>query len=259
MVINIAQLEVFMLILARMAGIFIQAPFLSTRTIPPLVKTALCVWIAAVLWFVIPLKGPLPPDTFTFLLALVNEIIIGYLIGLTCHLIFIAVQAAGDIMDLQMGMSIATVVSPTTGGTVSVVGMLAFMVALVVFVIANGHHLILSSFHQSFRLLPLATPVALNGAPLVMQIIELGRGLFLTAVQLAAPAVLMIFLSDFSFGIVSRVAPQVNVFMLGFQVKPSLGFTAILLTSPILVRRVSDLIEKMGEEMIKLLMVLRPS
>jgi flagellar biosynthetic protein FliR len=258
MIITIAQLVVFLLIFARIVGIFIQAPILSTRLIPAYVKVTLSIWVAVALWFVVPLKAAIPPDMPTMALALVNEVMLGFLIGFVCNLIFYAVQAAGDIMDLQMGMSIATVVSPTTGGVVSVVGMLAFFLALAVFVAADGHHMILSSFNQSFKLLPLAAPLNFADGRIVMQIIEVVKGLWLTAVQLAAPIVLLIFLSDFSFGIVSRVAPQVNVFMLGFQVKPSLGFLGILLALPLLVRHITSLIARMGDEMLKLLVALKP-
>jgi len=258
MIINLAQLVIFVLIFARIVGIFILAPVLGSRLVPATIKISLCVWISIVLWFVIPIKGALPVDPVTFIMALVNEVMLGFIIGFICYVIFSIIQSAGDIMDLQMGMSIATVVSPTTGGVVSVVGILAFSFALAVFVAVNGHHIILSAFHNSFRLLPLATPLQFGSARAVLQFIELGRTFWLIAVQLAAPIVLLIFISDFTFGIVSRVAPQVNVFMLGFQVKPSLGFTGILLTLPLLSRHIVNLVGKMGEEMLKLMSILKP-
>jgi flagellar biosynthetic protein FliR len=211
-----------------------------------------------VLWFVVPLKGPIPTDLLLFIFALVNEVLIGFIIGFICQLIFAAIQAAGDIMDLQMGMSIATVVSPTTGGVVSLVGLLAFMLGLLIFLLANGHHLIFSALQQSFRLLPLAAPINLGGVNFMTQLIELGRGMWLIAVQLSAPVILLLFLTDFAFGIVSRVAPQVNVFMLGFQVKPSIGLAAILLTMPLFVRHIVALVEKMGAEVLRVMVALRP-
>ena len=161
-------------------------------------------------------------------------------------------------MDLQMGMSIATVISPTTGGVVSLVGMLAFMLGLAIFLIANGHHLILSAFEQSFRMLPIAMPINLFSVSFITQLIELGRGLWLTAIQLSAPVVLLLFLTDFAFGIVSRVAPQVNVFMLGFQVKPTVGLAVIVLTMPLFIRHVVGLIEAMGTQVLTVMASLKP-
>jgi len=258
MIITLEQLEVFLLILARVAGIFIEAPVLSTRTIPATIKVALAIWISMVLWFVVPLKGPLPTDLLIFVLALANEVLIGFIIGFVCFLIYAAIQAAGDIMDLQMGMSIATVMSPTTGGVVSLIGLLAFMLGTVIFLVANGHHLVLSAFVQSFRILPLSMPVNPANVNFMTQVIELGRGFWLVAVQLSAPVVLLLFLTDFAFGIVSRVAPQVNVFMLGFQVKPTIGFVAILLVMPLFVRHIVGLIEKIGAELLRTMVFLKP-
>lgn len=258
MIITVAQLEVFMLIIARMAGLFAETPVLGSRLIPFPVKVTLAIWIAVVLWFVVPISGPLPPDLPTFVLAIINEMLIGLVIGFICFVIFSAVQAAGDLIDLQMGLSIATVISPTTGGITSIVGAMAFMLGTTIFIALDGHHLILSSFEQSFRLLPLAAPIKFTSGNLLMQMIEILRTFWLIAIQLSAPIILLIFLSDFAFGIVSRVAPQVNVFMLGFQVKPALGLAGFLLILPLLSRHISDMIAKMGEEILKALMILKP-
>ncbi len=257
MVINIEQLEVFLLILTRIGGIFVSAPVLSIRSIPGWIKTTIAVWVAVALWFVIPIPAVLPPNNLTLVFALINELLLGFLIGFVCTLIFEAIRAAGDLMDLQMGLSIATIVSPITGGVVSVVGQLAFIIALVFFFILDGHHMILSAFHQSFRMLPLGVPINIFSDKLVVQLMELGGALWSTALQIAIPVLLIIFLSDFTFGIVSRVAPQVNVFMLGFQVKPSLGLIGIIFILPLFVRQIFNLFEKMGEEMLKLFISLK--
>jgi len=258
MIITLAQLDVFLLIVARMAGLFAETPVLGSRLIPIPVKVALAIWTSIVLWFVVPLTTALPPDLPTLILALVNEFLIGLLIGFVCFVIFSAVQAAGDLIDLQMGLSIATVISPTTGGVTSIVGTLAFMLGTTIFVVLNGHHMILSAFEQSFRLLPLVTPIKFSGGNLVMEMLSITRTFWLIGLQLSAPVILLIFLSDFSFGIVSRVAPQVNVFMLGFQVKPALGLMGFLLVIPLLGRHITDMIALMGEEILKVLTMVKP-
>jgi len=92
---------------------------------------------------------------------------------------------------------------------------------------------------------------------IVLQFISLGSSLWLTAVKLAAPIILLIFLTDFAFGIVSRVAPQVNVFQLGFQLKPVVGLFGISLIAPFLIRYIAKLIEVIGEELIKFLQFIK--
>jgi flagellar biosynthetic protein FliR len=252
MIISVQQIVIFLFILGRIAGVFIQAPIFNSRSFPIFAKTAFAIWLSIVLWFVTPIHNTLPDSVFAFILALVFEVAIGFIIGFICNIIFIAVQSAGEIMDMQMGLSVATALDPIFGAVISVIGKLAFYTALIIFIAADGHHLILSAFHQSFTALPVGKLANLSSPNLALQIIELSSTLWVTAIKLAAPAILLIFLSDFSFGIVSRVAPQVNVFMLGFQVKPLLGIFAILMSLPFIVKYINRLIEFMAEQMVLL-------
>lgn len=209
----------------------------------------MAVWLSIILWFVTPVYQSFPATLFGFLLALVFEVAVGFLIGFVCNLIFIAVQSAGEIMDLQMGLSVATALDPVFGSVISIIGKLTFFTALIVFVTADGHHLIFSAFHQSFTALPVGKLANFSSPHLATQLIGLGSLLFATAIKLAAPAILIIFLSDFSFGIVSRVAPQVNVFMLGFQVKPSLGLLGFLISLPFIIKYINKLLEVMLQQL----------
>ena len=250
MIINVGQLAIFFLILARIAGIFIQAPILNSRSIPFLIKSAMVTWITIVLWFTTPIAATLPNSLFQFALTLASEVAIGFTIGFICNIIFTAIQAGGSIIDLQMGLSVATALDPTFGATISIVGRLCFYTGIFVFVVANGHHLIFSALHQSFTVLPAGTMANFGSPELAQIMIALGSTLWLTAIKLAAPVVLLIFLSDFTFGIVSRVAPQVNVFMLGFQVKPLLGAFGIMMSLPFMIKHMNRLIEYMAEQLI---------
>jgi flagellar biosynthetic protein FliR len=258
MIISQLQLTVFFLIFARLAGLFIMAPAFSARTIPTLGKAALITWISIVLWFVAPIDlKAIPSTSLGFLIALVSEVAVGFTLGFICDMIFIAVQAAGELVDVQMGLSVAQSFDPIFGSTVTIIGKMFFYIALTMFFIVNGHHLLLSIIHQSFRLLPLGAVPNFASPQLVLDLIELGKTFWLIALQLSGPILLIIFLSDFTFGIVSRVAPQVNVFMLGFQVKPSLGLLGLLFLLPLFVTYLSNLLGVMGEEMLKAMAIMR--
>ena len=257
MIISLAQLQALLCIIARLAGIFIQAPLFSSRSFNTFAKAAFILWLSLVLWFVTPVSPTLPLNLLPFILTLVAEVVLGFLIGLICHLIFIAIQSAGEIIDLQMGLSVAQALDPVFGSVISIVGRLTFFIALLTFILLGGHHLILSAFHQSFRALPAGQIANFTNPNLAFQLLNLGGVLWMTAIKLAAPVLLLIFLSDFTFGIVSRVAPQVNVFMLGFQVKPILGLFGILITLPFVVKYLGKLIELMGEQVVQLLSFLK--
>ncbi len=255
MVVTLQQLEVFLLILARIVGIFIQAPVYNSRSIPAMAKVALALWISAVLWFSAPVSW-LPDSALLLILMIVNEVAIGFLIGFVCQILFTAIQAGGEIIDLQMGLSIATSLDPSTGTVTSIVGRMAYYIEITIFLIINGHHMILAALNQSFRLIPIGTFMHFSG-PLISQLINAGASLLLIAVQLSTPALVIIFLSDFAFGIVSRVAPQVNVFMLGFQVKPSLGLLVIIFTLPLLISHISSIMGQMASETIRMLTIIK--
>jgi len=255
MVISLPQIEIFLLILARVTGIFFDAPLFSAKSIPGPVKVCAAIWISAVLWFVIPVKY-LPDSMPAFILALFMEVFIGYTIGFVASIVLQSAQAAGDILDMQMGLSVANVLSPTTGTMTSITGTFIYLIALLTFLIVNGHHLVLSAIHQSFIGIPLVSFLDFSRPDLMLQVIELLKFFWITTIQLCAPILLLIFLSDFAFGIVSRVAPQVNVFMLGFQVKPSLGLFGLMLISPLLISHMLTLISQSSTDIARTITIL---
>jgi flagellar biosynthesis protein FliR len=253
MIISLEQLTVLILIIGRIGGVFIQAPIFNSRSLSTLAKTSMAIWFALLLWFVTPINPQLPETPLMFVLTLAFEVAIGFVIGFIVNIIFIAAQAGGEIMDMQMGLSVATALDPVFGSVISVIGRLAFFTAMIIFISANGHHLLLAGLHQSFTALPVGKLPNFTSPEMGLQIISLGSYLWLTAIKLAAPIVLIIFLSDFTFGIVSRVAPQVNVFMLGFQVKPSLGLFSFMLALPFFIKYIYKSLEIMAENLILLI------
>jgi flagellar biosynthetic protein FliR len=255
MVISLPQVEIFLLILARVAGLFIEAPILSAKSIPTTVKVCLAIWVSTVLWFVVPVRA-LPDSMLTFSIAIFIEVFIGFIIGYVSALVIQSAQAAGDILDMQMGLSIANVLSPTTGQMTSITGTLMFMIALIAFLLVNGHHMVFSAIHQSFVAIPIITFIDFSKPGLLLQMLDLLKFFWISTVQLCAPMLLLIFLSDFAFGIVSRVAPQVNVFMLGFQVKPSLGMFGLVLIAPLIINHITTLIGTMGNQIAQTLFIL---
>lgn len=248
--ISVAQIEVFFFILARLAGLFIQAPLFSSRSFPFAAKTALVIWLSIILWFIVPYNHNLPTTTVGFIFVLGAEVFLGFTIGFACNIILTAVQSGGEIIDLQMGLSVASALDPVFGSVISIIGRLIFFVALIIFISIDGHLMLLSAFHQSFTTIPAGTIANFFSDNLALQMLQLGADLWMIAIKIAIPTILLIFLIDFSFGIVSRVAPQVNVFMLGFQVKPIVGLLGIMVTLPFIVTFMEHLLEKMMQNVV---------
>lgn len=188
-------------------------------------------WIAIPLWFVIPVPDTLPTSSVALAAALGTELMIGFFLGFLGRLVLLAIQSAGEMMDVQMGLSVANVLDPSLGVQISIIGRLLFLAGMFFFLSLNGHHVLLSALYRSFEVIPVSTIPTLHaqsGAFLG----TLGQTLWQVALQLAIPALVMLLMVDFGFGIVSRVAPQVNVFMLGFQIKPTVGIIAVFFMLP---------------------------
>ena len=248
MVVTAAQLEIFLLIIARIVGIFMTAPLFSDATVSRTFKTTFMFAIAFLLWFVIPFPDTrLPADMFLFILAAAQEFFIGYMLGMVTKIIFSGIEAAGDMMGAQMGLSVASMLDPATGRQSVVTARLLRWVVVIIFLAIDGPHFILTALYKSYDALPLLNVWNFSGA--AQHLAVTAGDIFAIAVQLAAPILLVIFLLDFAFGLVSRVAPQVNVFQLGFQMKPALGSFIFMLMIPLLLERIVWLIGLMVEKL----------
>lgn len=250
------QIQVFMLILARVLGLMVEVPIFSDRTISKSFKMVFIFTFAFLIWFVAPFNGNLlPRDPLMFQIALVNEFIIGLVLATVVRIIFEGIEAAGDLMGAQMGLSVASMLDPATGAQTTVTAKIFRWTVIMLFFMIDGHHFILTALYRSFDILPMLNSwnIAAGGR----EIADLGINIFAIAIQLSAPILLVIFLLDFCFGLISRVAPQVNVFQLGFQMKPALGMSVFLLMIPLLLERVLWILNMMIEKLSIILLYMR--
>jgi flagellar biosynthetic protein FliR len=241
MVITFDQVIVFFLVFARFAGVFTFAPFLSDRRIMVSAKVALLFWLSGMFIFSVPLPDGLPSALDIVFLSIMAEFMIGVAIGFTADLLLTGIEFAGGLMDAQAGLSVATLLDPSSGINAALFQQFLKWVVVLLFIILNGHHMILSAVASSFKLLPIASPIAFTKGAWFL--ISLGKDIFEVAVILAAPIILVVFIIDFSFGILNRVAEQINVFQLGFQIKPIISLVIFLGITPSLMTVISDLIE----------------
>ena len=251
MIITMAQVLTYFLILSRLIGVILTAPVFSSRQIFVLAKMAMVIWTAALLIFVVPLPARLPDTNFAFFLALIVELLIGVLIGFTADLMITSIEFAGSIMDTQAGLSVASLLDPSTGRNAALLEQVLKKVAVIIFILIDGHHMVLSALQQSFNVLPVGAPVDMANAGRF--VLTFGKDIFKVAVQLSAPILLIVFLVDFGFGILNRVAEQINVFQLGFQVKPIVAILVLLAITPSLVQSILSIMEGVMEKLISVM------
>lgn len=233
-----------------------QVPFFGDRTINRSTRMVLVISITFVIGSVLKFDPRfLPESSLMMVIAIGREAAIGWMLGTTVRLIFAGIEAAGELMGTQMGLSVATMLNPALGAQEVITANLLRTLVVLLFLIINGHHLLLSALVKSFDALPLGlAPVSL--AQTSFHLVEMGAYIMDIALALAGPILLVIFLLDFAFGLISRVSPQVNVFQLGFQVKPPLGMFIFLVTTPFLVERITFYLSKILQEMAYLMVLL---
>jgi flagellar biosynthetic protein FliR len=221
--------ETFLFVLFRFGGMMAFAPVLGHRGIPVVHRAGLAVLLAAVLT---PVLGPSTPadDPVRLGLAVAGELVVGLAIGFVAQLVTTAVVMAGELIGFQMGLGIAAIYDPTMGQQMTVLARFMELVALLLFVSVNGHHVLLQAVAASFqRVRPgavLAQQVTSGG------VVSLGGKLFRAGLEVAAPVVAMLFVANVGLAIVARVSPQMNIFLLGVPLTIGLGLFGLVETFP---------------------------
>ncbi len=243
------------MIFARILGVLLVAPVFSRKEIFGFSKIVLLFWMSGLLMYLIPISQELPEHVLPTVLAFVTEFSVGFLIGFTLDILVIGWEFAGSLMDTQAGLSVASLLDPSTGHNITLMSLLLKWTALIVFLQIDGHHLILSAIVQSFKVIPLACPVNLSAG--CQELLKVGSYMFYLGVQLSAPILLVVFLIDFGMGMLNKLAEQVNVFQLGFQVKPSVSLLIFLTTSPGIVGSIYLVLQHITDVLLKVFYALQ--
>ncbi|MEW5968159.1 MAG: flagellar biosynthetic protein FliR [Pseudomonadota bacterium] len=225
-----AWLIAFVWPLVRILGLIMVAPMFGHRAVPARVKIGLGVGIALI---VAPALPPLPNvglSSWHGLLILVQQFLIGVGIGFVMRIAFAAVDAAGEIIGLQMGLGFAAFFDPQSAGQTLVVARFLNMIALLVFLAVNAHLLLIGVLVESFQILPIAAqPLAGAG---FFSLASFGSAVFAIGLQMALPLIAILLIVNLSLAILTRSAPQLNIFAIGFPITLAVGMAMLMLTLP---------------------------
>ncbi|WP_338834463.1 Flagellar biosynthetic protein FliR [Moorella humiferrea] len=238
--------EAFLLVLVRSTSFFITAPFLGVRSVPAPLKAALGVLVAFLLFPTLP-GDYAAYSGGAFALAVVNEALAGLALGYLASLIFSAVQVAGQLLDLNMGLGMANLLDPQNASSTTVLGQFFNILALLLFFQMDGHHTVLLALQESFRLLPLGG-VGFDGS-IILAVVRLFSGMFSLAVRIAAPVIAVLFIADLTLSLIARTVPQLNVFILGFPLKIGLGLLILIAVLPMLATVCANLFSQMEHDL----------
>ncbi len=216
----------------RALAMFSSLPLLGTRTVPVRVRVALAALIAVAAQASLPAMPVVPLDSPAALMLVVQQLLIGIAIGFAVRLVFAAIELAGEIVGLQMGMNFAGFFDPVTASQTTASSRFFGAMVGLLFIVINGHLLVIAALVSSFE----AFPVGEQPFAFLLQLRpwQWGAEIFRTALWIALPMVAMLTFVNLVLGVVSRVAPQINVFAIGFPITLGVGLIGMLLTLPML-------------------------
>jgi len=222
-----ADARLFLLVLFRVSGVLLVAPVFGSAAIPHPAKVFFAVVLAALFFPMVDRAGvSVDPTLGAVLLAAGGELAVGLLIGFAASLLFSAVQLGGQLIDQELGLMMANVIDPVTNEQVSIVSQFKLILSVVVYLLIDGHHFLLTAVRDSFAAVPLLG-VRVSGAAAARLSDAVMGDLFRMAVQIAAPAMVTLFLITVAMAFMARAVPEMNVFMLGFPVRIAVGLAVL--------------------------------
>jgi flagellar biosynthetic protein FliR len=233
------QVAGFLLVLARISPLFLLAPLFSSRLLPARARTVIALGLTiGIMPLAVAASGPLPLDVIGYASLVVKELLVGMAFAFSLAALFAAVSVAGSLLDLLIGFSYGALVDPVTGNQSTVISQLYGLVGLGVFIAINGDAWVIKGLARTYELVPLLEAPALGA--LVAGTQTAFVGIMASAVQVCAPVLLAVVITDTAFGVVSRVVPQLNVFAVGFPAKVAVGMVLIGVSLPFVAGWLSD-------------------
>lgn len=230
---SLITFEYFLLIMVRITSFVVVAPFFNTPNTPARVKIGFAVFVSLLVFGVLPRTELVYTDVIGFATIVVKEGITGLLIGFAANICNSIVLLSGHIIDLQMGLSMATEYDPITKVNSPVTGNLYNYLVLMLLIISGMHRFILQAVVDSFTLIPV------NGQnfqwdSLLSAMVKYMGDSFVIGFRVALPVFACIMILNCILGIMAKVAPQMNMFTVGMQLKVLVGFAVMLLTIQLL-------------------------
>lgn len=249
------NLPLFLLIFFRLGGLFLSAPLFAGGHLPVPFKIGLAVTLALSLYPLLR-TGMVPErelEPVSLLMSIVGEVAVGILIGLAARLLFVGVGLAGELGGVQLGLGIANVVDPQFSHQASVVAEFMDLIALLTFLILQGHHAFLEAIWASFESIP---PGAFSGAAAAgaaSVLVALFSKSLVLALKLSSPIMVAVLLTNIAIGLLARVVPQLNFFAFGLSLTLIVGLLALLVALPLLIHLIEVSTSQLRPELFTLL------
>ena len=227
----------------RALALFTSLPVLGQRVVPVRVRIALAFFIAVAAQATLPAMPAVALDSMAALLLAAQQVLVGLALGFAVRIVFAAIELGGEMIGLQMGLNFASFFDPATASQTNGVGRLFGAMVALLFVVIDGHLAVIAALVQSFTAFPVSTEVL--GWLRTLQPQLWGAEVFQLGLWIALPLVGMLLFINIVLGVISRVAPQINVFAVGFPVTLAVGLVGMLVTLPMMQSPFTMALERM--------------
>jgi flagellar biosynthesis protein FliR len=236
------QVAGFFLVLARITPLFVVAPLFSSRMIPPRVRGIAAVGLTLGIAPLATRGQAVPLDVWELGGLVAKELLVGLAFAFAISVLFAAITVAGSFTDTLIGFSFGSLVDPITGTQSSVLQQAYSLVGVLVFIAIGGDAWVIQGLNRTYELVPLLDAPALG--TMVAGVQAAFSQIFTAAVELAAPVMLAILITDAAFGVVAKVVPQLNVFQVGFPAKVTVGLLIIGVSLPFAAGWIADELQR---------------
>ena len=214
----------------RISSMMLAAPVFGARMMPVRIRIIMAFTISALTFPMLPPVPAVDPISFPGMEILLQQILIGLSMGFIVQMVFQALVIAGEAIASTMGLGFARMVDPANGVQVPVISQFFVIMATLLFVIMNGHLLLIQLVIRSFEIIPVSsTGLSIPG---IKMVVSYAGQMFIGGLMIALPAVTALLVVNVSMGVITRAAPQLNIFAVGFPLMILLGFVFLMATLP---------------------------
>ena len=250
------ELKAFYLILIRIGIIFQMLPFFNSRVVPVLAKAGLSVIMTIVLFPVINVSMVEFPHTAFGMMGLVlSEFVVGIILGLLVMTFFEGVRMMGQMVGFQTGFAITNIIDPQSGSQISILSNMAYLVAMMFFLLFNGHYILLNALRESFEVIPVGS-LRLNSG-MFGKMISIYGDMFVIAVKIGAPAIGALLFTNLAFGLITKFIPQMNIMIVAFPIQIIIGLIFFGVSLNVLLDFTEKYIKDLGPLLINTMRLLR--
>ncbi|HYE10833.1 MAG TPA: flagellar biosynthetic protein FliR [Patescibacteria group bacterium] len=237
------KFELFLLILVRMSSLFVITPVFGGRNVPSYLKIAFAFFCSVILVTLIKDVTVDATNVYSYTALILKELAIGIILGYTSYLVFSALFLAGQIIDTQIGFGMVNVLDPMHDSQIPLTGNFIYIITLLIFVMMNGHHVLLTALFKSYNVLPINS-FAFNDV-LYNNMLNIFFETFALGFKISIPILAASLLAEISLGILAKTVPQMNVFVVGMPLKVGVGLVTLLAMMPMFITAMDLTFDKM--------------